>query len=408
MKAHSIAQSLRGFLHGETMFWRLLVTAIFAAGLYSTYVRFFQGLAASTNLSNTVPWGLWVGLNTLCGVGLSAGGFAIAAAVYVLGVERYRPVLRASILLSFLGYLTVVTNMFYELGLPWRVWHPIIMWNTHSVLFEVAWCVMLYTSVLALEFAPAMFERLRWTRASQWHHRILIVLVVIGVLLSSEHQSFLGGLYLITKGKLHPLWYSTQLPAMFFISAIAAGLAMVIMVMHLSVRRLGVRIDQSILRDVSRVVVLMLAFYALVRASDMLARGEPSYLWKMQAETGYFWLEIALLIVLPLILYNLPRVNNSPQGLYFTSALVVMGFMANRINVSITGLLGAAGVNYVPKWTEFAASIFIFTLAILAFRWAVLHLPIFPRAVDRDEPAWSEKQIYGWPEQPAGVIPQAH
>jgi Ni/Fe-hydrogenase subunit HybB-like protein len=401
MKAPTISQSL---------FWRVIVAGIFAAGLYATWVRFFEGLQASTNLSNPVPWGLWVGLNTLCGVGLSAGGFAIAAAVYILGVERFRPVLRASILISFLGYLTVVAGMMFELGLPWRIWHPIFMWNPRSVLFEVAWCVMLYTTVLTLEFAPAIFERLHWHRASAWHHRILIALVLAGVLLSSEHQSFLGGLYLITKGKLHPLWYSAQLPALFFISAIAAGLALVIMVMHLCVRRLGVRIDFSILRDVSRVVVLMLIFYALFRGVDMFSRGDPSQMWKLQAETGYFWLEIALLVILPVILYNMKRVQASAQGLYFTSALVVMGFMANRINVSITGLLGVAGVNYVPKFTEWAASVAIFTASVVAFRWAVLYLPIFPRAVEppRAEAAWSGEQVYGWPEQSSGVLPQVH
>lgn len=392
----------------QSLFWRVLVAGIFAAGLYATWVRFFEGLAASTNLSNPVPWGLWVGLNTLCGVGLSAGGFAIAAAVYILGVERFRPVLRASILVSFLGYLTVVAGMMFELGLPWRIWHPIFMWNPRSVLFEVAWCVMLYTTVLTLEFAPAVFERLHWNKLNAWHHRILIALVLAGVLLSSEHQSFLGGLYLITKGKLHPLWYSSQLPALFFISAIAAGLALTIMVMHLCVRRLGVKIDFTILRDVSRVVTLMLIFYALFRGVDLFSRGDPSQLWKMQAETGYFWLEFSLLVILPVILYSMKRVQDSPQALYFTSALVVMGFMANRINVSITGLLGVAGVNYVPKWTEWAASVAIFTASVVAFRWAVLHLPVFPRAakLQREETAWSEGQIYGWPEQTPASFPQ--
>ncbi len=77
-------------------FWRVVVALILIAGTYSALVRFAQSLAASTNLTDTVPWGLWVGLNTLCGVGLSAGGFAIAAAVYLLGIERYRPILRAA------------------------------------------------------------------------------------------------------------------------------------------------------------------------------------------------------------------------------------------------------------------------------------------------------------------------
>jgi Ni/Fe-hydrogenase subunit HybB-like protein len=388
-------------------FWRVLLTAIFGAGLYATYVRFFQGLQASTNLSDPVPWGLWVGLNTLCGVGLSAGGFAIAAAVYILGLEKYRPVLRASILMSFLGYLTVVAGMMYELGLPWRIWHPIVMWNPRSVLFEVAWCVMLYTTVLALEFSPAIFERLRWKRAVEWQRRVLIGLVLAGVLLSTGHQSFLGGLYLITKGKLHPLWYSGQLPALFFISSIAAGLALVVMMLFLSVKRLDVKIDMSILREVSRVIVLMLVFYALFRGADMYLRGDPAWLWKPEPETGYFWLEMALFVFAPLVLYNLRRVQASPMKLYWTSALVVMGFMANRINVSITGLLGTAGVNYVPKWTEFAASVAVFAAAVVAFRWAVLHLRIFPRQVSTsyEMPSPERQEIYQWPGVPAATQP---
>src|SRR2546421_4130792 len=113
--------------------WRVLVALIFAAGLYATYSRFLQGFHASTNLTDPQPWGLWVGLGTLCGVGLSAGGFGIAAAVYLLGFERYRPVLRTAVLGSFLGYMTVIAGMMYELGLPWRIWHPIFMWNRHSM-----------------------------------------------------------------------------------------------------------------------------------------------------------------------------------------------------------------------------------------------------------------------------------
>ncbi|MBA3913041.1 MAG: polysulfide reductase NrfD [Acidobacteriales bacterium] len=195
--------------------WRTIVTVIFAAGIYATYARFALGFARSTNLTDPQPWGLWVGIGTLCGVGLSAGGFALAAAVYLLGFERYRPVLRAAVLVSFLGYLSVIIGMMYELGLPWRIWHPIVMWNRHSVLFEVSWCVMLYTTVLALEFSPALVEKIPFAGLREWylhwHHTLLIALVMVGTLLSSMHQSFLGGLYLITKGKLHPLWYSPYL-----------------------------------------------------------------------------------------------------------------------------------------------------------------------------------------------------
>src|ERR1700751_2359131 len=208
----------------EITLWRAIVAVIFAAGLYAAYARFALGFENSTNLADSQPWGLWVGLGTLCGVGISAGGFAIAAAVYLLGFERYRPVVRAAVLLSFLGYLSVVVGMMYELGLPWRIWHPIVMWNRRSVLFEVSWCVMLYTTVLSLEFSPSLVEKIPWTRVRnlylKWHHHILIALVMIGAILSSPHKSFLGGLYLLAKGKLDPLWYSQYLPTLFYLSAV--------------------------------------------------------------------------------------------------------------------------------------------------------------------------------------------
>lgn len=367
--------------------WRVLVALIFATGLYATYARFLQGFAASTNLSDAMPWGLWVGLGTLCGVGLSAGGFAVAAAAYILGFERYRPVVRAAVLISFLGYLTVVVGMLYELGLPWRVWHPIFMWNRHSVLFEVAWCVMLYTTVLTLEFSPALLEKLPWKRAREWylrwHRAILIELVLIGVVLSSLHQSFLGGLYLITEGKLYPLWYSSYIPTLFYLSAIPAGLAVTIMALYLSARSLNARFDLSILGEMSRLMAPLVAVYALFRGVDLVTHGALPYMFRWRSETGLFWLEIALFVVVPLVLLSSDQVRNKPQWLYWTCALVVMGFIANRLNVSVTGLQASAGVHYVPKWTEMASTIAILTAAVLAFRYAVLYLNIFPQPKER-------------------------
>jgi len=377
--------------------WRVIVSLIFAAGLYAAYLRFFHGFVASTNLSDTVPWGLWVGLGTLCGVGLSAGGFSIAAAVYLLGMERYRPVARVAVLIAWLGYLSVVVGMMYELGLPWRIWHPIVMWNRHSVMFEVAWCVMLYTTVLTLEFLPALIERIPRPHLreifSRWHHRILTALVLVGVLLSSLHQSFLGGLYLIMKGKLYPLWYTTELPPLFYLSAIPAGLAVIIMALYLSMRSLQVRLDTRILQELGRVMGLLLAVYGVFRGVDLIRSGNAHYLWQPRAETGWFWLEITLLVLLPVILLLSPRVRENPLKLYATSALVVMGFMANRINVAVTGLQASSGVYYFPRWSEFALSFAVIAAAIVAFRFAVLHLNIVPRetggigAVPASEPS---------------------
>ena len=372
--------------------WRVIVALIFAAGAYATYARFALGFARATNLTDPQPWGLWVGLGTLCGVGLSAGGFAIAAAVYLLGFERYRPVLRAAVLVSFLGYSSVIAGMMYELGLPWRIWHPMVMWNRASVLFEVCWCVILYSTVLALEFSPALVEKIPWlglrTWYLKWHHEILVGLVMAGVVLSSMHQSFLGALYLITKGKLDPLWYSPYLTTLFYLSAIPAGLAVTIMALHLSVRSLNVKVNPSILSETSRVIAPLLALYGILRAVDLTKNGAVHYLWMWREETLSFWLEIALLVVAPLVLLNMPKVRNNPQFLYWTCSLVVAGFMANRLNVSITGLQASSGIYYVPKWTEFAPTLMVLTAAVMAFRYAVIYLDILPKNTEAAKPRW--------------------
>jgi Ni/Fe-hydrogenase subunit HybB-like protein len=367
--------------------WRAIVALIFAAGIYATYARFALGLQVATNLTDPQPWGLWVGLGTLCGVGLSAGGFGIAAAVYLLGFERYRPVLRAAVLVSFLGYMSVIAGMMYELGLPWRIWHPIVMWNRRSMLFEVSWCVMLYSTVLALEFSPALVEKIPWKRLREfylhWHHQILIGLVLIGVVLSSLHQSFLGGLYLLTKGKLDPLWYSPYLPSLFYLSAIPAGLAVTVIALYFSIRSLNARIDPAILSEVSRVIAPMLILYGMFRAVDLSTHGGTAQLFRWREETGLFWLEILMFVIGPVLLLSREKIRNNPLYLYWTCALVVAGFMTNRLNVSITGLQATSGVYYVPKWTEFAATLTVLTAVILAFRYAVLYLDILPKEKPR-------------------------
>lgn len=373
-------------------FWRVVTAAIFLVGGYAAYLRFLRGWQVSTNLTDLQPWGLWVGFGTLCGVGLSAGGFAIAAAVYLLGMERYRPLLRPAILLSFLGYMTVCIGMLYELGLPWRIWHPMIYWNGHSVLFDVSLCVMCYTSVLVLEFAPYAVEKMPFPKFRawflHWHHRMLIALVLAGVLLSSMHQSYLGGLFLIAKGKLYPLWYSPYLTTLFYLSAIPAGIAMLTIVLYLCVRSLNVKLEYSLLEEMSRVMGMLLGVYAIFRVLDLIKSGGMQFVFARRVETAYFWLEIALLVVIPLILLSQSRVRNNPQMLYWTCAVVVMGFMANRLNVSITAIDAMTGAKYVPKWPEFALTIAVLAAAAVVFRMAVIYLDILPKKEEAKPLRW--------------------
>src|SRR5512146_279811 len=303
--------------------WRAIVLLIFGAGAWATYLRFVEGWPAATNLSDGQPWGIWVGVSTLCGVGLSAGGFAIAGAVYLLGMERYRPILRTAVIIAFLGYLTVILGYAWELGLPWNFWHPLVMWNRKSVLFEVVWCIVLYTTVLALEFSPALLEKIPWKRMREfclsWQHRALIALVLVGVLLSSLHQSYLGGLFILFKGKEYPLWFSTYQTTLFYLSAIPAGLAMIIIALYLCMRSLRVRLDPGILQEFSRIITPLLVVFAMFRFVDLVKQGAGSYLFLLRSETAYFWLENLLFIVAPLVMFNIKRVRETPIGLYWAS-----------------------------------------------------------------------------------------
>ena len=162
----------------------------------------------------------WIGIDVLGGVAMAAGGFLIAGAVYILNMKKYRPIVRASILNAFFGYLLAATAITLDIGLPWNIWHPIFMWQIHSVMWIVAIHVVLYTTTLATESSPMFFEKFGMEKAANFVHKIIVPVVLFGVLLSTLHQSSLGAVYLITAGKLSPFWYNSQVPTLFLLSLI--------------------------------------------------------------------------------------------------------------------------------------------------------------------------------------------
>jgi Ni/Fe-hydrogenase subunit HybB-like protein len=357
-------------------FWKLTFLLVMAAGFYASVVRFSEGLGRTTNLSDQFPWGLWIGFDVLCGVMLAAGGFTLTAAVHILNVKRLSPIVRPAILTAFLGYLLVCVALLYDLGRPYRIWHPLVMRNPHSVMFEIAYCMMLYTTVLALELSPVVLERChcaRWLKAAR---AALIPLVICGVILSILHQSSLGSLYLIMPEKLHPLWYTPLLPALFFVSAIAVGLAMMIFESWLSAKHFGRQLELPILQELGRVLLIVLWVYAALRLEDLLHRGVFHVAFHAGYEVYLFWLELGLNL-LPLVLLSQLRVRTSAGGLYAAAVLVILGFVTNRLNVSIIGLETAAGAHYIPKWTEIAVTGAITAAGFALFGLAVRYLPIF-------------------------------
>ncbi|HNS72384.1 MAG TPA: Ni/Fe-hydrogenase cytochrome b subunit [bacterium] len=360
-------------------FWLVTLAVIWAAGLFSVIYRFYNGLGAATNLSDAYPWGIWIGFDILIGVALAAGGFAVCATIYIFNLKEYRPIGRPTVLTAFLGYVLVIVALLIDLGKPYNVWHVITMWNHHSVMFEVGWCVMLYTTVLFLEFLPAFFERFRMVFWQDLFHRILIPLVIAGVVLSTLHQSSLGSLYLIVPSKLHPIWYSGMLPVFFFISALAGGLAMVIFESYLSARAFGKGIEQRLLANISRVIGVVLMIYLVLRLQNMIERGSIKYAFDGSRESFFFLIEIILGYITPMILFFNAKVRASKAGLFFAAVLTLFGLVMNRLNVAITGMARSAGVDYLPSWMEVAITLSIIAAGLVLFRLAAKYLPVFPR-----------------------------
>ncbi len=376
----------------EMTFWRLVFLVLAATGTVVGVLRFTRGLGATTNLSDQFPWGLWIGFDVLCGVGLAAGGFAITAAVHIFNLKRFAPIIRPTVLTAFLGYVFVILALLFDLGQPHRIWHALVMWNPRSVMFEVAWCVMLYTTVLALEFSPVVFERLNLERPRRIVRAISVPLVIVGVILSTLHQSSLGSLYLIVPHKLHPLWYSPLLPVFFFVSAIAAGLAMVIVESALCQRAFNHHLKMDLLEPLGRAMVVVLSIYGILRLQDLARRGALFGLRRPGYEGSMFLLEMGLGVLLPIILLAIPRVRARQPGLVTGAFLAILGFVMHRLNVSVTGMERAAGVAYFPSWMEIALSLALVAAGFAMFGLAVRYLPIFPEAPHRasgvEAPAW--------------------
>ena len=360
-------------------FWRVVFLVIMALGLYSTYVRYLRGLGAVSNMTDQFPWGFWIGFDCLCGVMLAAGGFCIVGAVYLFNVESLHSVVRPAVLTAFLGYLLFIVGLLFDLGRPWFIWHQLIYMNPHSVMFEVGFCVMTYTAVLFFEFLPNVFEKLNLKTPIKWIHKIYPVLIVLGILLSTLHQSSLGSLYLIMPSKLHPFWYSPALPFFFFGSAVAVGLAMTIFESTQSAKALGRHLELSVLVRLGGTLLVALWVNALLRFEDFFHRGLLRQIFQPSYEAYFLWLELALSFVIPITMLSFKKVRLSPNWLYLASVISLFGFITNRLNVSLIGFETYVGHHYFLKWTEFSVTLMIIALGFALFRVAVQYLPIFPK-----------------------------
>jgi len=375
-----------------------LVTAIAVLGGAVLLYRFLFGLDSATNLTNRYPWGIWIAIDVACGVALAAGGFTTAFLAHIVHREEFHPIVRPALLTAMIGYTFVAMGVATDLGRFWAIWHVMLpsMWQGNSVLFEVAICVMTYLTVLYIEFLPVVCERFigrvrlpgplarfdlpvdRLLRGLESGlGRVMTVFIILGVLLSCMHQSSLGTLMVVSGPKLHPLWQTPMLPALFLLSAFSVGFPMVIFESLLASRSFGLPPERRVLSRLACYIPLLLGVYFAAKMIDLANRGAFGLLTEGSLESNIFLAEVGLGVVAPFFIFLSSRLRASTGWLMTGSALVIFGVVLNRLNVFLIGYSPAyEGEPYVPAWTEVAITAGFIAMIVLLYRFFALNFPV--------------------------------
>jgi Ni/Fe-hydrogenase subunit HybB-like protein len=377
---------LRQELRPKGSIWtpfNLITGTILLAAIVILSIRFATGLASVSNLNQEYPWGVWKGFNVVAGVALAGGAYVLTFVVYILGLRKYEPILRVTVLNGFLAYVFYAGALLLDLGRPWKVFNPIIgnSFGLTSVLFLVAWHFLLYMMAELIEFSPAIAEWLGKERARRILKGMAVGAVILGISLSTLHQSGLGALFLMAKPKIHPLWYSEFIPILFFISSIFAGISMVIVEGSISTRvfreRVGSELEhshESILRGLSRIAGVVMVVYLFLQGINFV----HGQLWReLHGFYGAWYLfELIGLVLLPMWLLLRGTVAHSLAPLRIGAALAIAGVILNRLNVSVIGFKWYESARYVPSWMELVVLVAVICAEIWVFRWVVRRLPV--------------------------------
>ncbi|AQS58193.1 NrfD/PsrC family molybdoenzyme membrane anchor subunit [Desulforamulus ferrireducens] len=345
----------------------LMLLSLVAIGVI--VFRLVTGLGTVTNLSDEWPWGLWIGFDVLCGVALAGGGYGTALIVHVLHRDYFAPIARSAMLTSLIGYLLVMAGLFLDIGQWFNFWRPFVSWGHSSVLFEVFWCVSCYTTVQILEFGEIATERV----GKKFHNifkKALPVLMIVGIIFPTLHQSSLGGLYLLMVDKLYPLWWSPIIFLFFLISSFFVGPAMICVETTLAGKAYDHWIPIPILRKLVRISAYAMILYLILKIVDLTNRGVLGLAFSGTFEANWFLIEMIFGVIIPIII-AFSGFSNSRSGLLTFGLLVSLGVVLNRMNVVITGMIRSTGVSYIPSAGEFIVSAGLVAMGVLAYCFVV-------------------------------------
>lgn len=363
----------------------LLAAVILAASAPVFMMRYLNGLSTVIHATNEYPWGLLLSWGIFAGEPLFASGFVVAAAYYIFGLRSYRPLVRLAVLGGMLGYAFAGSYLFIDLGRPWRIYFPMVInFGPSSILFIVAWHVVLYCNVQLMEFSPVILEWLGSRRLHKWTVSVTVALIIGGVILSTVHQSALGAMYLLTPGKLHPLWYSSHLPFLFFSSAIYAAMSFAILLAFIAIRFFQDKCDESFIKSVPALTLSLgkgaaLSMYVYF-ALKVLALAQDARWALLNTPYGYWYLvELLGFLVLPMILFTVGVKSGSLSMTRFAALCAVVGILLNRVNVNLIAFnwnMPDHLHQIIPPWTEIIMIMAMITLHVMVFRWILNRFPV--------------------------------
>lgn len=388
--------------------WMGALGIVLVAGLVGMFTVFTKGLVV-TNLSDLVPWGLWITID-LSAIALGAGAFLLCAAVYILGLKQYQAVARTATFIGFIGYSTAMLMLVLDIGRPDRFWHTVVYWNTHSVLWEISMCIMLYFTVLVLEVTP-LLGRVEWIskrfpkvihRLERLHH-LAPFLAIVGLCLSMLHQSSLGAAYGVLKAR--PIWYRPGLSVLFIISAMAGGPALTVFASKLAARLTPrARINKEQLDQIASFVGWVLIGYLYFRFWDAMSmtytylpgRNEGLDLLTRGPLAMNFWLgEILFGAVIPIIILRSKRLRQNWFLQMAALLMIVGGVIAYRWDVNMAGELvvltylpndiQAIFTTYTPSLIEIITGAGAVAYALLVFTIGVRYLRVVERQPVEEE-----------------------
>jgi Ni/Fe-hydrogenase subunit HybB-like protein/Fe-S-cluster-containing dehydrogenase component len=374
----------------------VLLAALAIAGVIAVGYRLLVGLGPTTNLSDGYPMGLWIAFDVVTGTALACGGYAVALLVYLLNRGKYHPLVRAAIVTSALGYTLGGLSVVIDIGRWWnapKIFLYFWNWNFNSILLEVALCIMLYTLVLWIEVSPAFLER--WQEAGSGRlkrfaaaaspkiERAMPYMIALGLLLPTMHQSSLGSLMLMAGAKLHPLWYTPLLPALFLVSCVAMGYAAVTLESLISARVFNRPRETPMLRSLAGPISIVLLAYVLIRIVDVVARGKLGLVLAMDGYSFLFMLEMALFAV-PALGLLVERRSAAPGFLLTVGVAVILAGALYRFSTFLIAFNPGPQWSYFPSLLEFTVTIGLVSAEILAYVVIVKKFPIL-RGVPSDE-----------------------